>query len=76
MSGAIREEGAALPTPIRVVTAAALFDGHDAAIHIMRRLLQAKGAEVIHLRIAVPEELESQVGLAVSIFAHFRVRSL
>jgi len=36
-------------TPIRVVTAAALFDGHDAAIHIMRRLLQAKGAEVIHL---------------------------
>jgi methylmalonyl-CoA mutase len=34
---------------IRVVTAAALFDGHDAAIHIMRRLLQAKGAEVIHL---------------------------
>jgi methylmalonyl-CoA mutase len=35
--------------PIRVVTAASLFDGHDAAIHIMRRLLQAQGAEVIHL---------------------------
>ncbi len=35
--------------PIRVVTAAALFDGHDAAINIMRRLLQQKGAEVIHL---------------------------
>jgi methylmalonyl-CoA mutase len=35
--------------PIRVVTAAALFDGHDAAINIMRRLLQARGAEVIHL---------------------------
>jgi len=35
--------------PIRVVTAAALFDGHDAAIHIVRRLLQAQGAEVIHL---------------------------
>ncbi len=34
---------------IRVVTAASLFDGHDAAIHIMRRLLQAQGAEVIHL---------------------------
>ncbi len=34
---------------IRVVTAAALFDGHDAAINIMRRILQAKGAEVIHL---------------------------
>jgi methylmalonyl-CoA mutase len=34
---------------IRVVTAASLFDGHDAAINIMRRLLQAQGAEVIHL---------------------------
>ncbi|HEY8378334.1 MAG TPA: methylmalonyl-CoA mutase family protein, partial [Nannocystis sp.] len=34
---------------IRVVTAAALFDGHDAAIGVMRRLLQAGGAEVIHL---------------------------
>ena len=35
--------------PIRVVTAASLFDGHDAAINIMRRLLQSLGAEVIHL---------------------------
>ncbi len=35
--------------PIRVVTAASLFDGHDAAINIMRRLLQTLGAEVIHL---------------------------
>ncbi len=34
---------------IRFVTAAALFDGHDAAINIMRRILQASGAEVIHL---------------------------
>ncbi len=34
---------------IRIVTAAALFDGHDAAINIMRRILQAKGAEIIHL---------------------------
>ena len=34
---------------VRVVTAASLFDGHDAAINIMRRLLQAQGAEVIHL---------------------------
>jgi methylmalonyl-CoA mutase len=34
---------------IRVVTAAALFDGHDAAIGVMRRVLQAAGAEVIHL---------------------------
>ncbi len=35
--------------PIRIVTAASLFDGHDAAINIMRRVLQASGAEVIHL---------------------------
>ncbi|NNF50820.1 MAG: methylmalonyl-CoA mutase family protein [Gammaproteobacteria bacterium] len=35
--------------PLRFVTAASLFDGHDAAINIIRRLLQAEGAEVIHL---------------------------
>ncbi|QMU29367.1 methylmalonyl-CoA mutase family protein [Adhaeribacter radiodurans] len=35
--------------PLRIVTAASLFDGHDAAINIMRRILQASGAEVIHL---------------------------
>src|ERR1041384_7579846 len=35
--------------PVRIVTAAALFDGHDASINIMRRLLQDGGAEVIHL---------------------------
>ena len=34
---------------IRIVTAASLFDGHDAAINIMRRILQSSGAEVIHL---------------------------
>ncbi len=34
---------------VRVVTAASLFDGHDAAINIMRRMIQATGAEVIHL---------------------------
>ena len=34
---------------VRIVSAAALFDGHDAAINIMRRILQATGAEVIHL---------------------------
>ena len=39
-----------VPThPVRFVTAASLFDGHDAAINIMRRLLQAQGAEVVHL---------------------------
>jgi methylmalonyl-CoA mutase cobalamin-binding subunit len=37
------------PERVRVVTAASLFDGHDAAINIMRRILQAQGAEVIHL---------------------------
>src|SRR5574337_1810631 len=36
-------------TPLRFVTAASLFDGHDAAINIMRRLIQSRGAEVIHL---------------------------
>jgi methylmalonyl-CoA mutase len=48
---------AATPTPtpykpqhhVRIVTAASLFDGHDAAINVMRRILQASGAEVIHL---------------------------
>ncbi len=36
-------------TTIRIITAASLFDGHDAAINIMRRILQSRGAEVIHL---------------------------
>jgi methylmalonyl-CoA mutase len=35
--------------PIRLVTASALFDGHDASINIMRRIFQSQGAEVIHL---------------------------
>ena len=34
---------------VRIVTATSLFDGHDAAINIMRRILQSAGAEVIHL---------------------------
>ena len=34
---------------IRIVTAASLFDGHDASINIMRRIIQATGVEVIHL---------------------------
>ena len=34
---------------VRFVTAASLFDGHDASINIMRRILQATGCEVIHL---------------------------
>src|SRR5712671_6295105 len=35
--------------PLRFVTAASLFDGHDAAISVMRRVIQAQGAEVVHL---------------------------
>ena len=34
---------------VRIVTSTALFDGHDASINIMRRMLQEFGAEVIHL---------------------------
>jgi methylmalonyl-CoA mutase len=34
---------------VKIVTAAALFDGHDAAINIMRRIIQSTGVEVIHL---------------------------
>jgi methylmalonyl-CoA mutase len=34
---------------VRIVTAASLFDGHDAAINIMRRIMQSSGAEIIHL---------------------------
>ncbi len=46
--GAERAEGAGNP-PLRFVTAASLFDGHDAAINVMRRLIQDSGAEVVHL---------------------------
>ena len=45
-------ETAAIHTPtnpVRFVTAASLFDGHDASINIMRRILQSQGVEVIHL---------------------------
>src|SRR5213593_2301068 len=60
---------------IRFVTAASLFDGHDASINIMRRILQASGAEVIHLghnrsveeivRAALQEDVQ---GIAVSSY--------
>ncbi|MHB8387436.1 methylmalonyl-CoA mutase family protein, partial [Metallibacterium sp.] len=43
------EPATASAAPLRFVTATSLFDGHDAAINIMRRLIQAQGAEVIHL---------------------------
>jgi methylmalonyl-CoA mutase len=38
-----------LKNKVKIVTAASLFDGHDAAINIMRRIIQSKGAEVVHL---------------------------
>ena len=60
---------------IRFVTAASLFDGHDASINIIRRLLQASGAEVIHLghnrsvREIVDAAIEEDVqGIAVSSY--------
>ena len=43
------EDATAAAVPLRFVTAASLFDGHDASINIMRRILQSQGAEVIHL---------------------------
>jgi methylmalonyl-CoA mutase len=58
-----------------MVTAASLFDGHDAAINIMRRILQSKGAEVIHLghnrsaREIVESAIEEDVqGIAITSY--------
>ena len=61
--------------PLRFITAASLFDGHDAAINIMRRLIQAQGVEVIHLghnrsvddivRAAIQEDAD---GIAISSY--------
>jgi methylmalonyl-CoA mutase len=42
-------DAAARAAPLRFITAASLFDGHDAAINVMRRLIQAQGAELVHL---------------------------
>jgi len=44
-----RTEQAPVQVPLRFISAASLFDGHDAAINMIRRLLQAHGAEVVHL---------------------------
>ncbi|MDA1194484.1 MAG: methylmalonyl-CoA mutase family protein [Planctomycetota bacterium] len=61
--------------PVRFVTAASLFDGHDAAINIMRRILQDTGAEVIHLghNRSVREVVQTAVeedaqGIAISSY--------
>ncbi|MFZ1617055.1 MAG: cobalamin-dependent protein, partial [Flavobacteriales bacterium] len=53
---------------IRIVTAASLFDGHDAAINIMRRIIQATGAEVIHL--GHDRSVEDVVTTAIQEDAH------
>lgn len=53
---------------IRIVTAASLFDGHDAAINIMRRIIQATGAEVIHL--GHDRSVEEVVNCAIEEDAH------
>jgi len=60
---------------IRLVTAASLFDGHDASINIMRRILQASGAEIIHLghNRSVAEIVDAAIqedvqGIAVSSY--------
>ena len=49
MDGRPKVEPYTPKNPVRIVTAGSLFDGHDAAINIMRRILQSTGAEVIHL---------------------------
>lgn len=60
---------------VRIVTAASLFDGHDAAINIMRRIMQSKGAEIIHLghNRSVKEIVETAIeedvqGIAVTSY--------
>src|SRR5210317_2293455 len=70
-----RPSGERATPPLRFVTAASLFDGHDAAINIMRRLIQAQGVEVVHLghnrsvddivRAAIQEDAD---GIAVSSY--------
>ncbi len=61
--------------PLRFVTAASLFDGHDAAINVMRRLLQGAGAEVVHLghNRAVEEVVDAAIqedahGIAITSY--------
>ena len=61
--------------PVRFLTAASLFDGHDAAINIMRRILQSQGAEVIHLghdrsveEVVIAAIQEDVQGVAISSY--------
>src|SRR3712207_356647 len=64
-----------LSNPVRLVTAASLFDGHDASINIIRRILQSQGAEVVHLghNRSVQEVVDAAVeedvqGVAISSY--------
>ncbi|MBR7743205.1 cobalamin-dependent protein [Phycicoccus sp. BSK3Z-2] len=65
-----------VPThPVRIVTASSLFDGHDASINIMRRIMQSQGAEVVHLghNRSVQEVVDAAIdedvqGVAVSSY--------
>jgi methylmalonyl-CoA mutase len=76
VKGTLDADGVYVPAhKIRFVTAASLFDGHDASINIMRRILQASGAEVIHLghnrsvRDVVDTALQEDVqGIAISSY--------
>src|SRR6186713_316314 len=71
----LKPEQAAGKPPLRFISAASLFDGHDAAINMIRRLLQGQGAEVVHLghnrsvadivRAAIQEDAD---GIAVSSY--------
>src|SRR4051794_6798197 len=71
----LKPEQASAKPPLRFISAASLFDGHDAAINIIRRLLQSHGAEVVHLghnrsvadivRAAIQEDAD---GIAVSSY--------
>jgi methylmalonyl-CoA mutase len=61
--------------PVRFVSAASLFDGHDAAINIMRRILQRQGAEVVHLghnrsvdEVVAAAVQEDAQGIAISSY--------
>ena len=75
MTAAVAEPAFSLQCKVRFVTAASLFDGHDAAIQIMRRVLQQEGAEVVHLGHdrSVREVVEAAVsedaqGIAISSY--------
>jgi methylmalonyl-CoA mutase len=81
----MEKKGVNRKSPLRIITAAAIFDGHDAAIGIFRRIFQSMGCEVIHLghdrgadevaKAAIQEDahcvaITSYQGGAVEMFTH------